>query len=222
MSLNADETALATGSEDWLAAIWRVSDGEMLTGEIEHNEKVWSVRFSSDGAWLITSAAQYCRVWETAGGEPVTPFLAHGQLVNDAGFFSEGERLWVQLADQTIVVWPLGRASDSIEQLTATSEALGVGNARLRGQNFPKTANVSDDVLNALRAQSESRLARFTSDLPAWHEREAAACGRETNWFGVCFHLNQLRKYRPADAALRPSLRRGGCASGVPPNVEKQ
>jgi len=71
-----------------------------------HSNRVTSAKFSRDGRWVVSSAADNtARVWDANTGEPVTGPLPHKAEVNTAEFSPDGQLVVTASKDNTARVW---------------------------------------------------------------------------------------------------------------------
>lgn len=71
IALSPDGELLATGHEDYVVALWRFADGQLVHRLSGHVHSVLSVAFTRDGKRLVTgSEDRLLRFWDVATGKP--------------------------------------------------------------------------------------------------------------------------------------------------------
>lgn len=108
-----------------VAVFYELETGARLGKTMEHNELIWSARFSGDGSLLATgSSDNSARVWDAESGKPITPPLLSETAVMNVDFSDSGDRLATSSNGEWISVWDLSPAQNSIDELEKLSELL--------------------------------------------------------------------------------------------------
>jgi WD40 repeat protein len=118
-----DGRRLLTASEDGTARVWDLTTGQPCAGfdvlrhrpgtlnAIYEGSGIKAARFSPDGRWIATSAADHtARLWDANTGLPVSEPLRHGGPVVDVQFSPDGRWLATASVDHTARVWRLSPA----------------------------------------------------------------------------------------------------------------
>ncbi len=106
-----DGRLVATGSDDATARVWDAVTGTPVTAPLPHRGPITTVRFSPDGARLLTAcqgpddgkgAAQ---LWDLPSGRPAGVPFEHDDDVTDAEFSPDGSLVVTASQDHTARVW---------------------------------------------------------------------------------------------------------------------
>ncbi len=94
-----------------------------------HQDKVYSVRFSDDGGYILTASRdKTARLWNAFTGEEVCRFVGHTGAVRKAVF--DGAEVLTASDDGTVKLWSTGSASNAgANGPNAGSSSLGPGAA---------------------------------------------------------------------------------------------
>ena len=70
LEVSPDGREVASGTRDWSARMWSLTDGFELDREIPQNERCLSLGYRADGAWLATGTqGGRANVWATSTGD---------------------------------------------------------------------------------------------------------------------------------------------------------
>lgn len=106
-AFSVDGGRLATASYYKEAQIWEVSTGRLLH-RLAHAQAVRSVRFSPDGAKILTACDDLTvRLWNARTEEQAGPPLKHGSYVREACFDPSGRRVLAVTSHGGIFVWDI-------------------------------------------------------------------------------------------------------------------
>jgi predicted NACHT family NTPase len=188
----------ATASEDRTARVGDAASGEELAVLREHTDQVVSVAFSPDGGRLATASGDgTARVWDAASGKQLALLEGHTDKVWSVTFSPDGARLATASFDHTARVWDPASGKE-LADLTGhtdyiTAVAFSPDGGRLATASGDNTARV---WIAREKPEDQAKRRQF------WRERQAADAERDGRWFAAAFHLGQLIRERPADAAL--------------------
>jgi len=87
--------------------LWDWREARLALPPLEHDGKVWTGDFSSDGRLLAVGsrAKGAVLVWSAEDGKPVSPVLRHYREVNSVRFSPNGQSLLTASVDGTARVW---------------------------------------------------------------------------------------------------------------------
>ncbi|KAK3257531.1 hypothetical protein CYMTET_33382 [Cymbomonas tetramitiformis] len=120
VAFSPDSNILATGSDDYTAKLWNVSEGTMLhtlQGGGGYDGAVWSVAFSPDGSILATGKDDFgVRLWRVSDGIMIKRWdYKHTNMVRSVAFSPDGTTLATGSDDSTAKLW---RVSDGAVLMT--------------------------------------------------------------------------------------------------------
>ncbi len=94
VDFSPNRNLLATGSNDHLVRLFRVSDGALLYTLEGHTRPVTSLAFSPDGALLATTSRDgTVNLWRTSDGSLVTQLAESSKEIYSLAFSPDGKRL---------------------------------------------------------------------------------------------------------------------------------
>jgi WD40 repeat protein/serine/threonine protein kinase len=97
---------LATAGKDATAALWNVSDGQLVARLMGHTGEVNAVRFTPDGRLLATcSDDKTVRVWDVSTGQEKAVLRGHEHFVYCLAISSDGKLLASGSRDATVKLW---------------------------------------------------------------------------------------------------------------------
>jgi WD40 repeat protein/serine/threonine protein kinase len=202
-SFSPDGRRVVTASEDFTAAVWDVATGKQLTPVLKHGGQVQSASFDPDGRWVVTASAdKTVRVWDAQTGEPLTPPLEHSFFFQRACFASDSSALVTTRGNGETWVWPLPRDRHRIDDMPLFANLLS-GSRSSPDENG--TSNLQA-AWNGLKSKYPEEFQANTSDVTAWHLRQADRAEKKRQWFTACFHLTQLLAISPENPTLAERL----------------
>jgi len=156
-AFSLDGRLVAAGGRDGLVRVWEVGTGRQVATMTGHKERVTAVRFSPDGARLVSASADDTAVvWRVAGGTR-QQILRHRDDVSSASFSPDGQRVLTASADQTAVIWDAA-SGQAIHTLGGHSAGVSLAVYSADGR---LVATASEDATAQLwDAQTGGRLAR--------------------------------------------------------------
>jgi WD40 repeat protein len=134
LAFSADGATLAAASGEPGASgqvnLWNVADGRLVRTINGHDDALYAVAISPNGAILATgSYDQQIRLWELATGKPLLTLAGHNGCVFDLAFRPDGRVLASASADRTVKLWDvatgarLDTLSESLKELHAVAFA---------------------------------------------------------------------------------------------------
>jgi WD40 repeat protein len=102
-----DGRTVISGSHDHTACVHRIGPGKQERNiALDHDDQVWTLAVSPDGATLATgSADQKLHFWHAASGTPDGPPVGHRGLVGAAAFADGGRIIMTGSWDGTARLW---------------------------------------------------------------------------------------------------------------------
>jgi WD40 repeat protein len=105
LSLDANETVLASGSDDRTIKLWNVETGTLIQTLEGHSAPVLSVALSPDGTTVISgSEDRTVRIWDLKTGN-ARVLSAHLGAVQSVALSPDGKTIASSSADKTIRIW---------------------------------------------------------------------------------------------------------------------
>jgi hypothetical protein len=178
-------------------------DGKQLS-QLSGNEEWSSVCFSPDGRRLATvGTAATASVWRTEhlsrpGFEPslISELKGHTDAINNVSFSPDGQRLVSSCRDQDFRLYDVESGYELIK-LQSGRGTDGEIHFSPDGKLIVRTlagifSTWSNEDLSALQPAFSGQ----TSDF-AWHQAEATAAEKASDWFAARFHQDYLAKLEP-------------------------
>ena len=110
VAFSPDGQTVLTGSYDYTARLWRVSDGLQLRSLQGHTHAVMSVAFSPDGQTVLTGSMDTtARLWRVSDGQELRCLRRHKGTVTSVAFSPDGQTVLTGSVDTTARLW---RVSD--------------------------------------------------------------------------------------------------------------
>ncbi|KAJ3490049.1 hypothetical protein NLI96_g1727 [Meripilus lineatus] len=95
-----------TGSEDNTARVWKIETGEELVTIRQHNEPVWSARFTSDDKRVICgSYDRTVSVHDSYSGELYFLLQGNVSFVESVAYFPRGDMIASGATDGIVLLW---------------------------------------------------------------------------------------------------------------------
>jgi WD40 repeat protein len=102
-AFSPDDRLAATGADD--IVLWDVASMNILA-RMEHTDNVWSLAFSPDGRWLVSTHGDGAiLLWDIAQRKRAANFNEHSAAVNAVAFSTDGKYLASAGEDQHIIIW---------------------------------------------------------------------------------------------------------------------
>ncbi|HKQ79853.1 MAG TPA: protein kinase, partial [Blastocatellia bacterium] len=103
VAFSPDSGLVATGAND--IVLWEAATQRLLA-RMEHTDNVWSLAFSPDGQWLVSTHGDGAvLLWEVATRRRVANFSGHSGQVRAVAFSPDGKRLASASDDQSMIIW---------------------------------------------------------------------------------------------------------------------
>ena len=141
-AFSPDGRLVASGDRAGAVRVWQVGSARPVALLRGHQRRVQTVRFSADGARLVTASQDGTAiVWRAAGWRPELT-LRHGDQVTAASFSPDDRRVLTASADRTAVVWDAASGQPIVTlagHLAAVTQAVFSADGR-------RVATVSEDA----------------------------------------------------------------------------
>jgi len=160
MAFGPSGELLASGSWDYTAVVWDLSDGEKIA-EFHHDGCVRSVAFSPDGKYLATGVYNNIAVWDVHDGRKVVEFQHHGQI-RSVSFSPDGKYLATGSHDMTAVVWDVSDGREIAEFHCGESVSGRLASART-GSISPPVAGITPLLCGTCMMVGKSRNSSTTT-----------------------------------------------------------
>ena len=201
-----DGKRVATCGEDFTAFVWEAATGRQLTTGMRHNTQIWTIQFSANDRWVTTSSPdRTARVWDARTGEPLSPPFTHLVGLRDSRFVQNDTALVTRDRLGGVSVWPLPIEEMSMPELLSLTHLLcgdSVSSATLAFTDHESPP----ELWRQLSAKYPSKFNASREQVVAWHEFQARQNELQANWPAALFHVQQLHKLVPTDAALTQRL----------------
>ncbi|MCC6744682.1 MAG: protein kinase [Acidobacteria bacterium] len=200
-AFSPDGQLAASGAED--VVLWNAATATKLC-RLQHTSIVWSVAFSPDGKWLVSTHGDgSVLIWDTAERERVANLNEHSAPVRGIAFSPDGSRMVTTSEDGSAIVWGI---DDGRKELTLIGHRTRVAGAAfsadgLQVATVDQSANVNlwDSVTGQLLRQWEPPPSRISTN--------GLLCGDFARWRQN--RLVDLRHRQPHRPAGHRSLRTG-------------
>ncbi|KXH46863.1 hypothetical protein CNYM01_00709 [Colletotrichum nymphaeae SA-01] len=108
MSFSPDSRLLASSSTNGTIKVWDMVKGVCIkTLESHQNLAVYSIAFSADNQWLVSSTFTSIEIWNVSTGTPVRSLKDYGNGLGITALSADGQRLFSTSFENTIKVWDL-------------------------------------------------------------------------------------------------------------------
>ena len=117
VDFSTDRTELASASLDGSVMLWSlVGEGANLRSTIQHNSRVYAVKFSPNGDTVATGAAdRLIRIWDKNTSEENITFIGHQDIVSNFDFSPDGNAIVSGSPDGRVLFWDRVRARKRYE-----------------------------------------------------------------------------------------------------------
>jgi WD40 repeat protein len=206
VAFSPDGLTLASASADKTLRLWDLKTELPKTILQGHKTRVFSVVFSPDGQTLASAGDKTVRLWDAKTGEPKATLQGHTDPVCCVAFSPDGKSVFGWDWRGNVLAWT---TADGEPDDSTPAPPRVVGNrATSPGGRFHAEAHGTVIALIDLARYDPAReLAERRALEPInhlyWHQQQAAQAEQKQDWFAAAFHLSQLLKDRPDDAALK-------------------
>lgn len=205
-SFSPDGKRVVTAGEDFTARVWETATGRPIGLRLQHANQVPAAQFSPDGEWLATASKDgSARVWDPERNAFLSPGFRHFDGLINSRFLPDGRHLAVTDKQNHIFVWDLTLQAGPANDLVELAEFLSGGHVSASPAEGALNPPVRWEKLNRKFANV---LAPANDRILRWHEWQVEQSEAEGDWFAARFHLQQLLKLRPNDAAFSEHLAR--------------
>jgi len=192
-AFSPDGQSVVTTSWDKTARVWDSVTGAPLTPPLPHKATVVGAFWSVDGRRLHTvTENDHLQVWDLVNGEPLTP-PRKIQEDRTAAFHT----LASAHASED-----LPRDDRPVGDLVLLSQMLAVGRIDAGGNVVPLQVPELTKASQSLRQKYPAQFASTSSEVVAWHRREAEESETEGNLTAALFHIDRALDWQPQDLAL--------------------
>jgi WD40 repeat protein len=203
-AFSPDGGLLVTVGGGETALVWDGASGKLLTTLQGHkNFNVEGLAFSPDGARIAGASddGTAC-VWEAASGKLLAEM--QGTFWSAVAFSPDGARLFTASPG----LWDAD-TGNALLSLPGRARCVGVSPDGRRIATAGDEATAQVCIASESEADRAKRRQLRPHQLQIWREQQVAAAESDAQWFAALFHLNQLLKDDPNNAAL---LRRRNAA----------
>lgn len=105
-AISPDGSRVLAGAVDGLAYLWDAESGRLVrTFRAPRTAPIYSVAFSSDGAYVLTGTLGEARLWSAESGDSLRTFQGHRGSVVSVAFSRDGSRILTASDDSTARLW---------------------------------------------------------------------------------------------------------------------
>lgn len=104
-AFSPDGRTLFTGSSRGKIQLWNIQTGKLISALEEHEDLVYSIRFSSDGLRFLTSSLDTVRVWDTKTGKTISLLRGHLGYLQSASLSADGKQVVTTFSGDILRVW---------------------------------------------------------------------------------------------------------------------
>jgi len=123
------------GNSNGKVWLWDINTGEMIHHFSDHNFRLFSIAYSPDGKYAVTTGFEYlanhlnlrtgypAKLWDIETGQEVRQFSGHVDFVTSAAFSPDGKTIVTTSADKTARLWDV-ESGNEIRRFTGHTEGV--------------------------------------------------------------------------------------------------
>src|SRR5439155_18275238 len=167
---------------------------ESRIASLEHDSLVWSVTFSPDGRWLISTHADGAiLVWDVAERQRIANLNEHSAAVYGVAYSQDGKRVASSSEDTSVIIWNAATGQKEAVLIGHTSKANGV--AFLPNSNRVISSGFQDPLIS-WDIQRAEILRTFVSHDPWMPGSNGFAVSPDGRWLASSHEVDDIEDGR--------------------------